>query len=826
MKSQVHSLNQTEDSDGQVIRQTPVEEQCHRDFSLTTHNEKKALNNNDQIFCIARKLHHIVLISIFHTRLFSLMTLLILLSIQQVVYAQSVGVVLSGGGATALAHVGFLRVIEENDIPIDYIGGTSMGAVIAAMYASGFSVSEIDSIVRSDEFLDMATGVLDDEYKYYFKNYETDASFGTLRYSEGKLITNAIPTNLIDPGPLDWNFLAGFSQPNAAAGGDFDSLYIPFRCIAADVERKREILFRNGPLSLATRASSTYPFYLPPRRVDGNLLFDGGIYNNFPADVLYLEFLPDVILGCNVSGKVMAPNEEDLFSQLQSMILFRSENGKLCEHILVVEPKLPEIGTFDFEEVDAAIEMGFKTTLDSLNAIQALIGRRVTLEQKQLGRQIFKSKFKPLIIEEVEITGLEKAQKNYIKKIMGRRVEPVALSKLKTPYFRVFSDDKVSSIYPTATLNEKSGMFKLNLEVKKEKDLMLSFGGNYSSRSINTGFIGVRYNIFGLTSATLSANSYFGRFYGSVNANVRWDISAALPFSVQGGFTFNRWDFYKSLATFFEDVKPSYILLNERFGHLSISIPAGNKGMLRGDAIYTHMFDEYYQISNFLSTDTADRTEFDAGILRMSYERSTLNKKQFANDGTFLLISGKAVLGEETTIPGTTASVRDSTTEDHLWQTTKLHYQNYFARVGKASFGFMFEGVASTQSFFNNYIASSIAAPSFTPIPESRTFFLPNFRAHNYIGGGLMHVFSFTKSLDLRLEAYAFNPIGVIVRNQQGKAEYDFTFRQYYMGSSSLVFHSPLGPVSLSANYYDLKEKPWSFMFNFGYILFNRSARD
>lgn len=739
---------------------------------------------------------------------------------------QSVGVVLSGGGATALAHVGFLRVLEENDIPIDYIGGTSMGAVVAAMYASGYSVAEIDSSMRSEEFLRMANGQVSDELQFYFKHYDNDASFGTLRYSEGKLITNAIPTSLIEPELLDWNFLNGFSQPEAASQGNFDSLYIPFRCIAADVEHKREIIFRNGPLSLAVRASSTYPFYLPPRRVNGNLLYDGGIYNNFPSDIMYLEFIPDVIIGCNVSGKVPGPSEGDLFSQLQSMILFRSEPGKLCEQTIVVEPQLKDIGTFDFEKSAVAIESGYITTLDSLRSIQNLITRRVTLAEKNSSRKKFRSKFKPLMIEEVEITGLEKTQRSYVKKIMGRKNEAIELSKLKKPYFRIVSDDKISSIYPSSSYNSETGMFKLQLEAKKEKDLMLAFGGNFSSRSINTGYIGLRYNIFGLTSATISANSYFGRFYGSINANLRWDFPGTLPISLQGGFTFNRWDYYKSLATFFEDVKPSYILLNERFGHLSMSIPAGNRGTLRGDAIYSHMFDDYYQQTNFLSTDTADKTEFDAGILRMSYERSTLNKKQFANDGTFLLISAKGILGEESTIPGTTSTIRDTTTADHLWYTAKLHYQNYFSRIGKASFGFMIEGVTSTQEFFNNYTASSIAAPSFTPIPESRTFFLPNFRAHNYVAAGLMHVFSFNKSLDLRLEGYAFNPFGAIVRNQLGKAEYDFTSRQYYIGSASVVFHSPLGPVSLSGNYYDLKESPWSIIFNFGYILFNRSARD
>ena len=86
--------------------------------------------------------------------------------------AQKVAVVLSGGGATALAHVGFLKVLEENNVPVDYICGTSMGAVVAAMYASGYSVASIDSLVRSEEFLDMATGNRNDQLDFYFKKME------------------------------------------------------------------------------------------------------------------------------------------------------------------------------------------------------------------------------------------------------------------------------------------------------------------------------------------------------------------------------------------------------------------------------------------------------------------------------------------------------------------------------------------------------------------------------------------------------------------------------------------------------------------------------
>ncbi|MFM9986792.1 MAG: hypothetical protein ACKVOK_16245, partial [Flavobacteriales bacterium] len=574
------------------------------------------------------------------------------------------------------------------------------------------------------------------------------------------------------------------------------------------------------------RASCTYPFYLPPRRVDGALLYDGGIYNNFTSDVMYYEFMPDVIIGCNVSGETTRPQEDDIFSQLQSMILFRTEFKQLCENMLVVVPDVQSIGTFDFDNMQQASDKGYFAALDSLSKMRAFISRRVTLEEKNAGRAAFRKKFKPLIIESVEIEGLERTQNNYVRKIFGRKNAPRPLSEIKTPYFRVFDDDKIKSIFPIARLNPGTGMYALILDVKKERDLHMSFGGNFSSRSINTGFIGLQYHYFGKTSATFSANSYFGRFYGSVNGDIRWDIPSQYPFAINGGFTFNRWDYYKSLATFFEDVKPSYILLNERFGNLTLSAPAGNKGVLRADAIYAIMFDEYYQTSSFTSVDTADRTVFDAGIFRATWERNTLNRKQYANKGTFLNLSAKWVTGKESNIPGSTNPVKDTLVDYHHWITAKINYTNYFLPVHKFRLGFMLEGVASTQEFFNNYSSSVIAAPSFTPIPESKTYFMPQFRAHNYAAGGLMGVLSLSKNFDLRAEGFVFNAFGRIVSNSLKEAEYVYELKQFYLASAAMIYHSPLGPISLSANYYDQKEVPWSVIFNFGYVIFNRSARD
>lgn len=741
-------------------------------------------------------------------------------------HAQKVAVVLSGGGASALAHVGFLQVLEESNIPIDYISGTSMGAVVAALYASGYSVAIIDSLVRTEEFLDMVTGSRNDQLDFYFKNAEQDASFGSLRLASGNLMSNALPANLINPVLLDWKLMEGFSQPDAACGGNFDSLYIPFRCLAADIENKQEIIFRNGPLNVAARASCTYPFYIPARRVDGKLLFDGGIYNNFPIDMAYREFHPDVILGCNVSGSTPKANEDDLISQLQAMILFRSNPQVPIQNTVIVNPKLEGISTFDFEKIDYAIEMGYQKTLEELPRIKLAVSRETTLQQKNIERKRFQERFQPLIIEGIFIDGLKKTQRRYVQKIMSKNDDAVHLSAIKSRYFKLFGDDKISTIFPTTTFQAEKKTFALHLDVKKEKDLLLAFGGNFSSRSINTGFIGLKYNLFGLTSTTLSANSYFGRFYGSVHSDIRWDISGQVPISVQGGFTFNRWDFYKSLSTFFEDVKPSFILMNERFGNLSISTPIGIKGIVRAEGFYTHQFDEYYQITNFISTDTTDRTEFNAWVGKVSYERSTFNRKQFANSGSFIQLSLKGVQGEEFSIPGSTSQLRDTTKTTHSWYSAKLNYQNYFIHGKRVKTGFLLEGIWSTQDFFNNYISSSIAAPAFNPLPESRTYFMPQFRAHSYGALGLMNVFTFTKNVELRIEGYAFRPFASIVRDELGKAAYDRSPVMLYMGSGTLIAHTPLGPISFGANYYDKKDERWSFIFNFGYILFNRSPRE
>jgi NTE family protein len=742
-------------------------------------------------------------------------------------HAQKVGVVLSGGGATAMSHIGFLKALEENNIPIDYLVGTSMGAIVASYYAAGFTIAEMDSLVRLPEFQKISEGGWPEEFRFFYLEKNPDPSMVNLKYSGGDKWSNSLPTNLIDPNYMDWNHMRTLSQANALAEEDFNNLFIPFRSVASDVMKQEEYIFRSGNLNEAIRTSATYPFFIPPIRVNNRLLYDGGIYNNFPIDVMYQEFSPDVIIGCNVSDELDEADENDLVSQLEALIVTQKEVVLPCNEIIVVKPNLKGVSTFDFAEVASSIDSGYVSTLRELKRIQGVVNRRVSANEVQVRRKEFRSKLPEFQVGNIQIDGVKKRSIRLERELMGKGQNSIHIDDLKKKYFRLLKEGEVRSIYPLANWNKTQKNFNLNLKVKSEKDLLLSFGGNYSSRSISSGFIGLRYNNIGNLNFNVEANSYYGRFYGSAMARVQGRFFIKnFPLQTALSFTQNRWDYYKSISTFFEDVKPSFILLNERFAEASISAPAGTKGKLTFDALYTYQYDEYYQTRNFLSVDTADMTQLGAAVLRFSYERNSLNRVQYASSGSRFLFSSKWVKGTENTIPGTTSLNRDTISNSREWYIFRGLYENYFIQGKVFSFGGRLEGVYSNLPKFQNYTATLINCPTIHGFPEFSTFFMPQFRAPRFVSFGISPVFHFSKSVDFRMDLFAFHPILSVIQKPVGTVGYFKNSRTFTTGSASVVFHSPIGPISISSNYYEQNENPWSFLLNIGFILNNKSSRD
>ena len=742
-------------------------------------------------------------------------------------HGQRVGLVLSGGGAAGLTHIGVIKALEENGIPIDYITGSSMGALVGAMYASGLSPWQMDSLFQTDLYQLMAKGGTEDQYTWYFKQDAPDASLINVKFDVDTILQTSLPTHLRSPVLSDWEQMIGFSGPSAVSGYTMDSLFIPYRCVASDITAQGQVIFDKGDLAQAVRASMSYPFYFKPIRVGGHLMMDGGLYNNFPSDVMYDAFLPDFIIGSNVANNAAPPSEDDLMSQLRAMMMGKTDYAVPCEPGLII---LPQTATtlFDFTTAKQAVQDGYTAAMARMPEITAAIARRVPRAQVQARRKAFRSRFPPPVFSDITVRGVGEQQTRFCQRLLTKDAGLVENSTLKARYFRLYADNNVNGLFPLATYNRSKGTFDLEVLVKREKRLEARFGGLFSSRPINTGMIGLRYNFFGRTSSRLEATGYFGKFYTGGQVKLRVDLRSRTPIYLEPAFTLHRWDWFSGFDSFFQEVKPAYIVNRELWAGANVGMGLGNKGLLRLDAKYAETRDEYYQTEDFGNKDTADITDFYHATGGIVLERNSLNRKQHPNTGELLRAEVRYVGGDERTVPGTTIADRLPLNKHHEWLTAKVTLDKYFLPRNRVRFGFMVEGVYSTQDFFQNYTASVLRSPVFQPTPESRTYFLEDFRAQQYLAGGARAIIAVAKNkFDLRLEAYAFQPYKTIERTNSDLAESGPPISERrFIGSGSLIWQSPLGPVWLNTSYLDGLTKPWVFSVNFGYVIFQQRAQE
>ena len=740
--------------------------------------------------------------------------------------AQKVGIVLSGGGAVGMSHIGVLKALEENGIPIDYVAGSSMGALVGGMYAAGYSPWEIDSLFRSEQYQLMAEGGIEEEFLYYFKQDALDASVLNVRFDLDTNWAASLPTNLRSPVLIDFEQMRDFAPASQAAHYDLDSLFVPYRCVASDITANHPVIFRTGDLAQAIRASMSFPFYFKPIKVNGHLMMDGGLYNNFPSDVLYAEFLPDVIIGSNVAHNNAPPSEDDLMSQLRAMMQEQTEYTIPCEHSVIVEPKTTTT-LFDFSNPGTTIDDGYRAAMARMEEIKATVRTFRSPEEVANRRQEFRSKFRTPVFGDVRIHGLNWAQSLYVERsLLSRRDGPLTSEELKPRYFRVYADHNVNGLQPQATWNATNGNYDLDLTVKREKRLEARFGGMFSSRPINTGMVGLRYNFFGRSSARLDGMGYFGKFYSAGQAKLRMDLSTRMPFYIEPAITQHRWDYFSSFATFFDEVRPSYIVLREFWSGFNAGMGVGNKGLARLDVKYAQNKDQYYQTADFDAKDTADITEFFHVTTGLLIERNSFNRKQHPNAGECFKAEIRYVSGEERTTPGTTYKSRLPLEQRRDWFQAKVTLDKYFLSKRNFRFGFLAEGFYSDYPFFKNYTASIIRAPVFQPTPESRTYFLENFRASQYVAGGARAIIALARNkLDLRFEGYVFQPYKAILRDETGQAtEGTAVSDRSYLASGSLIYQSPIGPIWFNTSYIEGLDKPWAFSLNFGYVIFAQRA--
>jgi NTE family protein len=751
--------------------------------------------------------------------------------------SQKVGLVLSGGGASGLSHIGVMKALEDNHIPINYICGTSIGALIGAYYAIGYSPREIEDIVKTSFFQSVTRGDLPAKYEYMIKKREDFASWITLRYNFKDNYLKNLPTNFINSVPIDYYLMETFTGVCNKTKNNFDSLFIPFRCVAADVENKKTMVFQRGDLPTSIRASMSYPFYLRPISQDGRLLFDGGLYNNFPTDVMLHDFEPGFVIGCNVADKNPKPDDENVVLQIRALLTSPTNFNPITENGILIEP-WSAVGVFSFDDAQRLIDSGYAETMRKMPLLKKQISSRTDSIQQKISREKFKGfqNVDGIQFNDLKIEGFNEKQNSFISKSLFRNKQTFTLSQLKKRYFRLASEDKIKNMFPIAVLDSVGKNYLLKIIGKPEKPFYIDAGAILSNRPISEGFLALQYNYLGKIGLSAYANGYLGKLNTSSHLRLRFDIPARLPFFVEPSFTFSRWDYYSSSALFYYFEKPAYLIQEDRFAELKMGIPVGNISQFNIATGLTEWKNQYYQSDLFTKADTADVSYFDYSYVQANYVINTHNRKMYPTEGTLLYLRARYLNGKESHYPGNT-SLDTSYFIDRskpAWLQLKLTFDSYIRTFRGFKIGVFAEGVYSTQTFFSNYQATILSAPAFNPTPESRTFFIDAFRAHNYLAGGLKAITTPFKSFDVRLEAYVMQPVRSILKTTTGTAEYSlpFLYRQF-AGLAAAVYNSPIGPISAGVNFYGINYNEFSnnvgsfsFFFHIGYIIFNRKSID
>lgn len=744
-------------------------------------------------------------------------------------WAQKVGVVLSGGAAKGIAHVGVLKALEENEIPIDYIVGTSMGGIIGGCYAAGMSPGQIEDIILSKDFLNWINGRTEEEQTYYFYKNDDTPSFIRLNLSLDSTFSLLFNTSIASDLSLNFALAEKLAQPSAIARNNFDSLFIPLRVMASDIFSQKEVIINKGILSDALRATQTVPFFYNPIRFEGKYLFDGGVYNNFPVDVAQSEFNPDVIIGCNVSSKIYDeyPYQEDdklISRSLIYMILDKSDPAKVPATGVYIQPNISRYTSFDFGKAKALIDSGYAQAMRQMPEIKSKVASRRTCENVAVARNRFNNKTPAFFVDRVLTEGFNKYQERYINRYFKRENATLTFSEVKNGFYRLASEAYFNNLYPSFDFDAETNYFSLKLARRPQNNFQVNFGGVIATRNISNIFLGLNYYYFKRSLTHAEANFSTGDFYKSAHLKSRIDLPNRGQFYLEPEATFNKWDFFAGNDLVVSNFTPTVLNRIDRKMGLNIGVPVGNRYKFVFESSYINNRDQYTNNDVLVSSDTLDILSLSGARFGLSVSSNSLNRKQYASIGKKFIFSLDMFGLNETLEPGNTSVKTETEKNDHSFFRAKVSLEQYFLK-GVYSTGYFFEGVVSNQRPFSSYTASLINAPGFYPIQDSRTFLLENFRAFNYAAGGIRNVFRVKKNLDFRLEGYLFKPLETIKEgfNQETVLEQNLS-DIFFAASAGLVMHSTVGPISLSVNYYDDDENQLGVLLHVGFLLFNKTS--
>ena len=740
---------------------------------------------------------------------------------------QRVGLVLSGGGARGIAHIGLIQALEDHHIPIDYIAGTSMGAVVGSLYAMGYSTDEMIALIESDEFKLWQTGKIDDNMINYFKVQESTPALFSVKtsFTDSVKVRKFLPQSLINPLPMNFAFMKLFSHATVRSNQNFNNLFVPFRAVASDVYNKRPVILGSGNLGDAVRASMTFPFVFKPIEINGVLVYDGGIYNNYPVDVMKNDFAPDFIIGSVVSDNPAKPDEDDLMGQIDNMVMQKTNYDIDSIDGISIKFKLENVSLLDMHKASEIYKIGYDKGIEYMAKIKERVSRRIPKEEIALNRLAYRAKDPTISFDKVQISGVNNLQRNYLKdQFPHQKGQKITMEDAEKAYFGLLSDSKISEIMPGVEPNGEGG-FDLRLKVKLNQDLETSIGGLVTSMNANRIFLGMNYRILSGFAADMSVNTQLGKSYNTFRGNFRFYMPTNYPLYIDAKYAYIGQKYYESDKLFSLEDSPCFIDQRENYGVLAFGMPLGRAGKMVYGGGFGSLLDGYYQSKQVdFSKYRPDNSRYKLWKLYANFDINRIMARDFPLEGYRQQLKATVFSGTATYTPSSlreeNAPQPERSEKAKTWFQIQYENETYFKLAKKFILGVEGEALASNKPFFSNYTATILQAPAFTPTLHSQTVFNEAFHANNYIALGIKPIWKINDLIHLRSEFYAFQPLRKIVPGENNIARYaDFKIKPEYIGEISAVMKLPFASISAFVNHYSSPKGEWNFGLNIGFLI-------
>ena len=520
--------------------------------------------------------------------------------------SQKISLALSGGGARGIAHLGAVKALTEFDIEIEEISGTSMGAVIGGLYASGYSIKQMHKIIK--EF----AGTEDIYKDYSRKDIPIESKLSDNRHFFKIGIVDfkpRLPESLTEDSRINSFLMKYFSIPSIEANNDFQKLKIPLTVVASDVTREKEIHFKKGNLAKVIRASMSVPIALAPIEINGSFIVDGGIYNNLPVSVFDSK---KTIIAVNTASEKMEKEDiksfADMTLHMVNILSSKSDSLSVKNWDIFIEPNLNGITSLDFQEYQALIDSGY-------NATKRILLKKGFKLKRNKNEKI--KEIKEYSINSVRITGNYRLDEIFLKNELGiQEKENLDWENIKKGINRLYSQSLIRSLWINFT---KVDHDMLNLDIELTEPVLTTIGlSGYYLNTIGNN-IKLSYEMVGRLSLTenIRINLLFGNFHNGIEASLRFSRFFNTPFLYQFSYKFQEKN-YRAL-------KESSSVLDERIFQF-------NTGFLISDAAILLAELKVKNASNSIDNNP-DPTKYRTVSFAARLNFDNLNDNQFPTSG-------------------------------------------------------------------------------------------------------------------------------------------------------------------------------------------------